>query len=133
MFKYKGKSKIYLYSIIEFIEKFNTASWIFNNKLWTILWILFTDIYEGVADSKRIAKNAESCLDSDINRMLESTVEISNISKWVWEIFYIEKEVRYELWYQHYTFTGVIWTFLDWNYMRMRKCFKLCEYSNWRN
>ena len=42
----------------------------------------------------------------------------------VLDLLHIEKISRYELWYHHYTFTGIIWTFLDWNYMRLKKCFK---------
>lgn len=130
-FKYRGKSKIYYYMLLEFFENFKPISWMFDNKVWTIIWIYFTDIYEGVANEKVKTKNVESCIDSDINRSLENKLEINSIAKVIWDIFYIEKEFRYELWYQHYSFTGVIWTFLDWNYMRMRKCFKICEFSNW--
>lgn len=136
MFKNRGKSKIYFYILLEFFENFNVIGWAFHNvdnKYWTALWVTFTDIYEGVASREVMQRNADSCWDADINRSLTITLEIRDFAKIIWDMFYIEKEFRYELWYQHYTFTGVIWTFLDGNYMRMRKCFKLCNLSNWLN
>lgn len=95
---------------------------------------LITDLVFEVTQKNRKNLQIEKMLKDfmiELNLFLEIELR-SEISESIWEFFRMEKVGRYELWYHHYTFTGIIWTFLDWNYMRMRKCFKFCEYSSWR-
>lgn len=74
------------------------------------------------ANSERLVNDWLFFLEQTISLVLEEVVL---------DLLHIEKISRYELWYHHYTFTGIIWTFLDWNYMRLKKCFKFCEYAKW--
>lgn len=143
MFKYRGKSKVYFYKAIDMFDKLTAWWWNWYKK--RVWW--FRDL----------SHNSMMIVDEDIrttsfdlllNKQLlghEGVTTLLNLEGWanvllflgedaaeyIWELFRWEKVGRYELWYNHYSFTGVIWTFLDWNYMRLRKCFKFCEYSNW--